>query len=133
LIQRVSAAYFGGALGAIVNSLAVWLLAEAELLSAVGISVHPSLTWAWLGKRMLWGSLWGLGFPLVQSLEKSAWKAGLLLSLAPTAAQLFYFYPQSGSGMAGLESGNLTPVLVLLANGLWGWIVAQTATRGNRT
>jgi len=131
LLQRLATAYFGGALGAIVNSLAVWLLAEAQLLSAAGIGVHPELTWAWIGKRMLWGSLWGLGYPLVHSLEKSAWKAGLLLSLAPTAAQLFYFYPQSGSGMAGLEAGNLTPVLVLLSNGLWGWVVSQCATRSN--
>jgi hypothetical protein len=56
----------------------------------------------------------------------------LLLSLAPTAAQLFYFYPHSGSGMAGLEAGSLTPLLVLLANGLWGWVLSLCATsRGN--
>jgi hypothetical protein len=124
LLQRLAAAYFGGALGAIANSLAVWLLAEAQLLSAAGISVYPDLTWAWIGKRMLWGSLWGLGFPLVNTFQKTAWKAGLLLSLAPTAAQLFYFYPQSGSGMAGLEAGSLTPLLVLVANGLWGWVLS---------
>jgi hypothetical protein len=129
-LQRLAAAYFGGALGAIANSLAVWLLAEAQLLSAAGISVHPDLTWAWIGKRMLWGSLWGLGFPLVNTLQKTPWKAGLLLSLAPTAAQLFYFYPNSGSGMAGLEAGNLTPVLVLVANGLWGWVLSLCISRG---
>ena len=132
MLHRIAAAYFGGAVGALVNSLTVWLLAEAQLLAQVGIKVHPELTWKWIAHRLLWGSIWGLGYPLVKMAEKKPWRAGLLLSLAPSAAQLFYFYPRSGSGMAGLEVGTFTPLLVLLANGLWGLVTAFTASACSR-
>jgi len=128
LPSRVAAAYFGGAIGALANSLAVWLLAEAQLLAVVGVTIHPRFTWAWISHRLLWGSLWGLAYPLVASVQKTPWKAGLLLSLAPTLAQLFYFSPQAGSGVGGLASGTLTPVVVLLANALWGFVLALVAS-----
>lgn len=125
MLSRIAAAYFGGSVGALANSLAVWLLAEAQLLAAIGVTIHPRFTWAWLSHRLLWGSLWGLGYPLVASFQKTAWKAGLLLSLAPSLAQLFYFSPRMGAGMGGLASGMLTPLVVLLANALWGIVLAR--------
>jgi hypothetical protein len=46
---------------------------------------------------------------------------GLIVSLGPTAAQLFYFFPYVLSkGTLGLKLGTLTPLLVLLLNAIWG-------------
>ena len=52
-------------------------------------------------------------------------RAGLLLSLAPSAAQLFYFFPMGGAGWLGAELGGLTPLFVLAANAVWGWVLAR--------
>jgi len=49
----------------------------------------------------------------------------MLLSLFPTAVQLFVVFPMMAhKGMAGLELGLLTPLLVLFFNGIWGMVAA---------
>lgn len=121
MIRRLAPAYFGGALGAVVNSAAVWLAGRTDLTAALGVALAPEITWAWLSPRLLWGSLWGLGYPLVLRWGFKPVRAGLVLSLAPSLAQLFYFLPQAGHGMLGVSRGALMPVVVLLANAVWGW------------
>ena len=128
MLRRLAPAYFGGAVGALINSLAVWIFARADLLAAIGVGIAPGLTWSWIAHRLLWGSLWGLGYPLVRRVVPSPARAGLLLSLAPSAAQLFWFSPRSGHGLLGLELGLATPLVVVAANALWGWVLARTAT-----
>ncbi len=45
----------------------------------------------------------------------------MLLSLAPSAFQLFFVFPLlAGKGIAGFELGLLTPVVALIANAVWG-------------
>ena len=46
-------------------------------------------------------------------------------SLAPSAAALFYFMPVAGRGTLGRELGELTPVVVVLANARWGWALGR--------
>ena len=134
MIGRLAVAYFGGALGGLLNSFVVWLLARADLIAAIGVRIAPprSLDWDWLGPRILWGSLWGLGYPLVARGGLRPVQAGLLLSLAPSAAQLFYFFPRAEHGLLGLSLGALTPLVVLAANALWGWVLARTVIAAGR-
>jgi hypothetical protein len=128
LIRRLAAAYFGGAIGAVANTLAVYAAGELGLLALVGAHLAPSLAWPTVSTRILWGSLWGLLFPLAARLAPgSPNRAGLLLGLAPAAAQLLYFFPHRGGGWLGLEHGWGTPVVVLLSTALWGFVTARTA------
>jgi hypothetical protein len=127
VLRRLSAGYFGGAVGAVVSSLAVWIAARAGLLAMLAVDLHPPLTWAWLSPRILWGSLWGLGLPFMLRRGLSPVRAGLLLSLAPSIAQLFYFFPQQGGNLLGVGHGALTPLVVLAVNAIWGWTLARVA------
>lgn len=123
--RGLAVSYFGGALGAVACSVALWLVGRAGLTGMIGVSIAPALEWAWLSDRILWGGLWGLGFPLFLRLERRPVRAGLLLSLLPTAAQLLYLFPRSGRGLLGVSLGALTPLVVLAANALWGWTLAH--------
>ena len=67
----------------------------------------------------MWGGLWGLLFALPLARPRGH-ALGLLLGLAPAAYQLFVVFPQRGSGVAGLELGTLTPLLVLVFTSIWG-------------
>jgi hypothetical protein len=50
---------------------------------------------------------------------------GSLLSLFPTAVQLFYIFPYvSGKGVAGMDLGMWTPGLVVVYNWVWGIVTA---------
>ncbi len=119
-----SLAFAAGCLGGLVNSVAVWLFGAAGLSAALGVSLAPKLTAAWLYPRLVWGGLWGLLFLLpLKGLTYTT--RGLLLSLGPSAVQLLVIFPgQDPKGLLGLQSGYLTPVLVLVSNAIWGVITA---------
>jgi hypothetical protein len=123
----LSAGYFGGAAGAVVSSLALWVCAEAGLLGRLAVSIDPDLSWPWLSQRILWGGIWGLGLPLVLRRGFAPVRAGLMLSLAPSALQLFYFLPVHGYNMLGVALGALTPIVVLIENAIWGWSLGRIA------
>ena len=117
--------YFGaGCLGALINSLTVWLFGEMGITKTFEVSIAPPLSPAWLYPRIVWGGIWGLAFtlPLLQS---KLFRKGSLLSLGPSAVQLFVVFPyKANKGMAGLELGLLTPVFVILFNWIWGVVTA---------
>ena len=117
--------YFGaGCLGALANSLTVWLFGELGITRNFEVAIAPSLSSAWLYPRIVWGGIWGLLFalPLLQS---KLIRKGSLLSLFPSAVQLFVVFPyKANKGMAGLELGLLTPVFVIFFNWVWGVVTA---------
>jgi hypothetical protein len=125
MLQRLFTAYAAGAVAALIASLALWIAGRAELTTALEVSIAPGLTWPWLSQRMAWGGIWALPFPLLRPRRMSPVRKGLLLSLAPSAAALFYFMPEAGRGTLGRELGELTPVVVVLANALWGWALGR--------
>ena len=127
MVRRLATAYFAGAAAALASSLAIWLAGRADLTALLGVTLAPPLTWSWLAPRVLAGSLWGLGYPLVRRYGFTPVRAGLVLSLAPSIAQLFVFLPEAGHGMLGVGRGALTPVVVLALNALWGWVLARVA------
>jgi hypothetical protein len=124
IIRRLSLVFSAGCLGGFLNSIAVWALGVAGLTGAFGVKIAPELTPQWLYPRLVWGGIWGVLF-LLPLLKKSYFARGLLLSLGPTAVQLFVVFPlKAKKGMMGLELGVLTPVFVLFFNAVWGLAAA---------
>jgi hypothetical protein len=124
--------YFGaGCLGALVNSMAVWLFGDLGITRSFGVSISPSLTANWLYPRIVWGGIWGFLFFLPR-LKSRPFSKGTLLSLFPTAVQLFIVFPYlAKKGFAGMELGMLTPVFVFIFNWIWG-IVTSFAIQFSR-
>lgn len=123
-LKDFSLAFAAGCLGGLMNSAAVWLFGAIGLTPALGVSIAPKLTAAWLYPRLVWGGLWGLLFLLpIKGLTYST--RGLLLSLGPSAVQLLVIFPvQAQKGFFGLQLGYLTPVMVLFFNAIWGVVTA---------
>lgn len=133
LIREVSLVFAAGAVGGLINGLALWLAGQAGVTAALGVKIAPALNTAWLYNRLVWGGLWGLLF-LLPLLGRGPWfLRGLLASLGPSLVQLVYVFPAvAGKGLAGLQLGLLTPLVVLTANAVWGWAAALwlRASRG---
>ncbi len=119
LLRRLTVCYAAGSVGALVNSLTVWLCGANGITAFLKVDIHPRLTADWLYPRIVWGGIWGLLLlPLVKSrlLLRS-----LVISLWPTAAQLFYVLPVlQHKGLLGMKLGALTPLAVIVFNWIWG-------------
>lgn len=117
--------FTAGLLGALANSLAAWIFGLWGVTALAGVNLAPDLTVAWLYPRMVWGGIWGLTFYLTVSSprRRRQWvRKGLWISLLPTAAQLFYFFPyHTPFGPMGLGLGDLTALIVLILNFVWGF------------
>ena len=113
-------------MGGVVNSFAVWLFGLLGITAAFGVAIAPPLTAPWLYQRAVWGGLWGL---LLLGAGRGRdgrriFLVGLVASVFPTAAQLFYFFPRGGHQVGGLDLGAVTPVFVVFFNAVWGWVAA---------
>ena len=97
-----------------------WCVARA--LHAMRAS-QPQRCLRWLAAAFVFG----LGYPLVKRLGLPPVRSALLLSLAPSVAQLVWFYPRAGDGLFGVDRGLATPLVVLALNALWGWVLARSA------
>jgi len=118
--------FAAGCLGALANSLTVWLFGHYGITAALNVSIAPTLSAGWLYPRIVWGGLWGLLF-ILPMLQSRLLLKGALLSLFPTAVQLFVVFPMlAHKGMAGFDLGLLTPLFVLLFNWVWGAVAAVT-------
>jgi len=119
-VRGLTIVFASGALGGLVNSLAVWLFGTLGITAALGVKIAPDLTPGWLYPRIVWGGLWGFLF-LLPFLRHSLWLRGFIYSLAPTLVQLFVVFPlQTQQGSLGLQLGWLTPLFVLFFNAIWG-------------
>ncbi|MFA0813092.1 hypothetical protein [Microbulbifer epialgicus] len=118
--------FAAGCLGALANSITVWLFGNLGITPFFGVSITPTLSTDWLYPRIVWGGIWGLLF-ILPFLSSRLLQKGVILSLFPTAFQLFFVFPvMADKGMAGLELGMLTPVFVLFYNWVWGAVTALT-------
>jgi len=120
MIRDAAIGFAGGAFGGLVNAVFVWALGILGVTAAFEIAVQPTLTPELLYSKITWGGIFGLGFLAARF---SGWRLfqGLALSLAPTLVQLFVVFPvKTDAGFLGLGLGALTPVLVLVANAVWG-------------
>ena len=125
MVSRLAMAYFGGAVASLVASITLWATAQAGLLQMLDVSLAPPLSWDWLSPRLLWGSIYGLGYPAVRRRGYSPVRSGIILSLLPSAIELFIFMPGDGQRFLGLGLGSATPLVVLTTNALWGWGLAR--------
>ena len=117
---KLSLVFAAGCLGGLVNSLAVWFVGQKGITGALGVKIAPHLTAPWLYQRLIWGGIWGVLF-LLPLLRKSVFARGILYSLGPTLAMLFYIFPMvNGKGLLGMALGDLTPFFVFFYNLLWG-------------
>jgi hypothetical protein len=122
--KNLTMVFSAGCLGGLVNSLALWLSGSKGITAQLGVKLAPALTAQWLYPRVVWGGIWGVLF-ILPLLKKSYFMRGVLFSLGPSAAQLFFIFPvKAGKGMMGLDLGALTPALVLVLNALWGLTAA---------
>jgi len=118
--------FSAGCLGALANSIALWLFGYYGITSSFGVSIAPSLSANWLYPRIVWGGIWGLLF-ILPLLNSKLLLKGTILSLFPTAVQLFVVFPfKAHKGVAGLELGLYTPLFVLFFNWVWGVVTALT-------
>jgi len=119
-MRNLSLIFVAGCWGALLNSLAVWLFGVLGIAQALGVQLALPLTAAFLYPRLVWGGLWGFLF-LVPLGRWSFPVRGLFFSLGPTLVQLFLVFPfMAHKGVLGLQLGNLTPVLVVFYNAIWG-------------
>ena len=125
-MKKLLICFSAGCLGALANSLVVWWFGELGIARWAGVSIAPSLTPGWLYPRIVWGGIWGLLFVLPFLRSRFLLK-GTLLSLLPTAVQLFVIFPyKANKGPAGLSLGMWTPAFVLVYNWVWGIVAAVT-------
>lgn len=125
-MKKILLCFAAGCLGGLVNSLVVWQGGELGIARWAGVAMAPALGARWLYPRIVWGGIWGLLFSL-PVLKSRHFLKGTLLSLVPTAVQLFYIYPvETGHGLMGMRLGMWTPVLVLAYHLVWGWATALT-------
>ncbi|GAB4337465.1 MAG: hypothetical protein Kow0089_08720 [Desulfobulbaceae bacterium] len=118
--------FAAGCVGALANSIGLWLLGDFGVTQTLGIAIAPKLTPTWLYPRIVWGGIWGFTF-ILPFLESRLLLKGSILSLLPTLVQLFVVFPfKAHKGPAGLELGLLTPLLVLFLNWIWGAVTAMT-------
>ncbi|WDN89623.1 hypothetical protein BuS5_02591 [Desulfosarcina sp. BuS5] len=88
-MKKILIFFAAGCLGALVNSIAVWLFGDLGITSSFGVSISSSLTPGWLYPRIVWGGLWGL----------------LFLSLAWTSRKFIHrVYRWCASPMAGFNT-----------------------------
>jgi hypothetical protein len=125
-MKKMMMYYAAGSLGALANSLTVWAFGHWGITRSFHVSLAPALTPEWLYPRIVWGGLWGLLF-LIPMLNSRLLVKGSLLSLFPTAVQLFVIFPVvAHKGIAGIKLGQYTPVFVLFYNWVWGVVTAMT-------
>ena len=118
--KNFSLVFAAGCFGGLLNSLAVWLFGELGITTALGVSIAPKMSAAWLYPRIVWGGIWGALF-LLPLWQRKVLIKGLIYSLGPTLVQLFIVFPVKASkGAMGLDLGTLTPVFVIIFNAIWG-------------
>ncbi len=124
MFRRLSVLFSAGALGGLVNSIAVWAFGQAGITKALGVAIAPALTPQWLYPRIVWGGIWGFIF-LLPILENSPFWQGVFFSIGPTLVQLLVVFPMKAQkGTAGLQLGTLTPLFVFIFNAIWGIVAA---------
>ncbi len=129
-MRKLLLVFGAGSLGGLGNSLVVWLFGFYGISQSLGVSIAPGLSADWLYPRIVWGGLWGFLF-LLPVLNNRLWAQTFVLSLFPTMIQLFLVFPyKTPYGVAGLELGTLTPLLVVFFNWVWALVTAVALRMG---
>ena len=131
--RQATLAFAAGALGGLVLFAFLWVIGTIGIPQAIGINLPVNVAKAYLYNRIVWGGIWGFIFLIPW--KQSWWIRGLVFSVAPSVVQMVVIFPlATPAGMFGLGLGALTPLLVLVANGVWGlvtawWLESLVATK----
>lgn len=129
-MRKLLMVFGAGSLGGLANSLVVWAFGLYGISQSLGVAMAPPLSAQWLYPRIVWGGLWGFLF-ILPVLRNRLWGQSFVLSLFPSMIQLFLVFPyQTPYGVAGLELGTLTPVLVVFFNWVWALTAALALRMG---
>ena len=121
--RQATLAFAAGALGGLVLFAFLWVIGTIGIPQAIGINLPVNVAKAYLYNRIVWGGIWGFIFLIPW--KQSWWIRGLVFSVAPSVVQMVVIFPlATPAGMFGLGLGALTPLLVLVANGVWGFVTA---------
>ena len=123
MIRKVSGAFTGGAIGGLVDSIAIWVLGKIGITGLLGVTLGPDFTAPWLYRRIVWGGIWML-LLLLPLWQKRTVLRGCLFSLFPSAMMLFMVFPNMGKGLLGVGFGTLTPMVVIGLNFIYGIVAA---------
>jgi len=123
MIRKVSGAFTGGAIGGLVDSIAIWVLGKLGITALLGVTLRPDFTAPWLYRRIVWGGIWML-LLLLPLWQKRTVLRGCLFSLFPSAMMLFMVFPNMGKGLLGIGFGTLTPMVVIGLNFIYGIVAA---------
>jgi len=123
MIRKISGAFTGGAIGGLIDSVNIVVLAKLGITDLLGISMKPEFSGPWLYPRLVWSGLWML-LLILPLWPKRTVLRGCLFSLLPSAMMLFMVFPEMGKGLLGLGFGRLTPLLVIVLNCLYGMVAA---------
>lgn len=119
VVRKVSGAFTGGALGALLDSFNIWFMGVVGISDLIGITMKPAFTAPWVYQRMIWGGIWMLLLLLPVWRGKTLVR-GMVFSLVPSAMMLFVVLPDMGKGVLGLGFGTLMPVVVIGLNFIYG-------------
>lgn len=116
----VSVCFVGGLVGGLINSIFIYLAGAYGAFSSLNVAMAPQWTLPWLYPRLVWGGVWGL-LLTPRWMPGSIFWRGVIASIAPTLFQLLIVFPNMlNKGLWGLDLGMLTPVVVIVANVVWG-------------
>ena len=123
MFRKISAAFTGGAVGGLVDSLNIWAMGKSGVSDLIGLAMKPEFNAPWLYQRMVWGGIWMLLLLLPLWNERTLLR-GALFSLLPSAMMLFVVLPSMGKGMLGLGFGAVTPLVVVGLNMIYGMVTS---------
>ena len=136
-LRNLSVALVGGAIGGGVTTLLIWLIGALGIAGMLSATMPPMvIDKAFIYRTLVWGGIWGIVLLLPVLRRQWFWR-GVLLSLLPTAALYFYFFPKQQLGMFGMTAGIGLPIMALVANFVWGavaalWFHAAAQDNGRR-
>ncbi len=131
LLRNMSLAFTGGAIGAFIDSVNIWLMGTSGISDLIGISMKPALTTPWLYKRMIWGGIWML-LLMLPLMKNRICLRGMLASLAPSAMMILVVLPAMKPGDFGTGFGLLMPGVVIILNFIYGMVASSWYTLGKR-
>lgn len=121
----LTVSFVGGLLGGLAKGLFLWACTTWGIFQFLNVRISLGLSLAQFYPLMFFGGLWGLLYFLLIGTprQRRRWiRKALWFSLIPSLTSIFYLYPYVYQrGVAGLELGLLTPVVILVSNLVWGF------------
>lgn len=119
-LRKIGILYAAGCIGGLAHLVTLWGFTRYGITSVLGVTLPFPWAPSVLYPRIVWGGLWALLF-LLRLFPGSIFQRALLLSLIPSAFELFVVFPfMADEGILGWKLGVWSPFFVVLANMMWG-------------